>query len=146
MMCWTDLSCSFLFSGRTWGPSPSGQSSMNCSQCESCPLAAALQELLQHESFSMGCCLSGTGCFIVGPAQGHSPLYPSPYYSVVSSMGCRWISAPPCSAGSQLPHPGLHPRLKGSLSSHAWSISCLSFLTLGSVEIFFLHGLPPFSG
>lgn len=134
IMCWTDLTCSFLFSGRTWGPSPRGQSCMNCSQCESFPWAAVLQELPQHVSLSMGSCLQEQAA-LLWPPQGHSPLWASPCSSVVSSMGCRDTASSLWAA----------PQAEGQ--PQLWCLEhLLPLLPLGSVETFFWHGFPPFSG
>jgi len=78
--------------------------------------------------------LQGACSSMGSPWGGHSLLQESTCSGVGSSLGCRWISAPPLSSGgSSGGQPAFHHcllhRLQGNLLSGAWSTSSPSFFT-----------------
>ena len=99
----------------------------------------------------MGCSPSGTGCSSMGFPRGHSLPWASTCSRVGSSLGCRWISAPPWTSmdyrwtacltmvfttgcrGISAPVPGASPPPPASQ-------------TLGSAGLFLSHVLTPLSG
>ena len=112
---------------------------INCSSVSPAGSQVLPANLLQCGFLSLSLSLStgsqvlpGT-CSSTGFPWGHRLIWASTCSGMVSSVGCRWISAPLWTSmgwqGDSLPYHGLLHRLHGNFCSSTWSTSSPSFCT-----------------